>query len=146
MDLIILRNKAQVEDLCSQLRNRRLPYKIMIQEIYPLRSIESNNYMWGIVYQAISEATGHTPEEIHDTYKKKFLFRGDLQFNPLTRQYDWVVGLGSTTKLDDKEIWDFIAQVCADAELSLNIIIPLPSEIFIPEISYEHDKIKTRRI
>jgi hypothetical protein len=37
------------------------------------RSIKQNNYLWGIVYEAVAATTGFEPEEVHEIFKKKFL-------------------------------------------------------------------------
>ena len=146
MDVSIIRNKRQVDDLCNLLKVRRIPFKIAIQDIFPTRSLESNNYYWGIVLAYASDATGHTAEEIHEICKVRHNFKYDIEYNSETKQYEWVMGVKSTTTLDEKEIWEYIFKCRVEFELELNIIIPLPSESFIPELKFDHDKVKEHRL
>lgn len=146
MDVYVIRNKRQFLKLSELLGNRRLPFRIAVQDIYPLRSLESNKYYWGIVLKAISDYTGHTQEECHEAYKRMFNFRYDLEYNSITGCYEWVMGVKSTASLDDREIWDYIMKVRADAELDMHITIQMPNETFVNELSFEHDNIETRRI
>ncbi len=146
MDLLILRNKRQVDELCDRLKARRLPVKIAIQDIYPTRSLESNNYYWGIVLAYASAETGHSAEEIHEACKRKWNFRYDIEYNDRTGQYEWVMGVKSTTILDEREIWDYIFKCRVDFEIELHIIIPLPSECFVKELDFKHDLIEEKRL
>jgi hypothetical protein len=146
MEFLALRNKRQVDELCSRLKERRLPFKCALQDIYPTRSIESNNYYWGIVLAYASAETGHSAEEIHEACKKKWNFRYDIKYNARTKQYKWVMGVKSTTILDEREFWDYIFKCRAEFEIDLHILIPLPSECMINELNFEHDKLKERRL
>lgn len=146
MDLFIIRSKKQLSDLKELLDQRRLPFKVALQDIYPGRSLDSNNYYWGILLKHISDATGHTQIECHEGYKHKYNFRHDIAYNPRTGQYEWVMEVGSTAALDEKEMWDYIFKVRADAEIELQIIIPLPSESFVPQLDFRHDKIENRKL
>lgn len=146
MDFFVVRNKKQATDLAEMLLKRRLPYKVAIQDVFPLRSLQSNAYYWGIVLAFISDASGHTQLECHEAYKVKYNFRYDIEYNPETKQFDWNMGVKSTTILDEKEIWEYIFKVRVDGELEHHIIIPLPNECFIPEINFRHDKIELRRM
>jgi len=49
---------------------------------------------------------------------------------------EWITGVGSTTKLDMQEIWNYILKVRADAELELGVVIPMPNEVFVNELKY----------
>lgn len=146
MDFFVIRNKRQVDELCNRLKERRLPFKCALQDIYPVRSVDFNDYLWGFIYTPIAEATGHSPEEVHEAYKKKYNFRFDFEYNETTKRWEIVIGVGSTTTLSTKEIWDYAAQVRSDAEVELHIILMLPNECFIPELDFEHDKLQEKRL
>ena len=146
MDFLIIRNKRQLLNLKELLDERRLPFKIALQNIYPTRTVEFNDYLWGFIYTPIAEFTGHTPEEIHEICKKRYNFRYDFKFNDKTKKYEFAVGVGSTTTLDQKEIWDYAARIRADAEIELHLTLHLPNEAFIPELDFEHDKIEKKRL
>jgi len=146
MDFGIVRNKKQVLDLTNKIMEMRLPFKYAFQKIYPLRSLKSNAYYWGIVLKYISDESGHTQDECHKEYKNKYNFRYDIEYNPQTNNYEWIMGVASTTILDEKEIWDYIFKVRVDGELEHHIVIPLPNECFIPELDFEHDKIELKKL
>lgn len=91
------------------------------------RSLLQNAYLWSTVYGLIAEHTGHTPEEIHDWAKCRFLPKS-LAFSDGngTVVEQFVVG-GSTTRLSTKQMTDYIEAIRAFALESLNIEIPDPS-------------------
>jgi len=146
MEVRIIHNKKQLADLINQLQEHRLPLKIAIQDVYPIRTLESNSYLWGIVYETIARATGQTAIEVHEGYKVKYNFRYNLKYNKQNNTYVWVMEAGSTTGMDMREIWEYIMKVRADAEVELNIIIQMPNESFINELDFEHDTIQSKRL
>jgi hypothetical protein len=146
MDLLIIRNKSQLKFLTDLLSERRLPFKVALQDIYPIRSVDFNDYLWGFIYTPIAEATGHSPEEVHEECKRKYNFKWDFEYNEATKKYEIVIEAGSTTKLNTKEMWDYAAKIRAEAELELHIILMLPNESFIPELDFEHDKLEEHKL
>jgi len=50
----------------------------------PQRSLNQNSYMWGVVYQTISNYTGMTPNEVHEFCKMEFNFGFKINYNPPT--------------------------------------------------------------
>lgn len=142
MELSVIRNKKQLQHLIEMLSEKRLPFKVALQDVYPGRSVDFNDYLWGYIYTPIATETGSTPEEVHEECKRRYNFKYDFEFNDLTRKYDLVVKSGSTTKLDVKEMWDYAAKIRAEAELELHIILMLPNETFVPELDFDkHDKL-----
>lgn len=139
MDVLIIINKKQVDELHNQLKERRLPFKIAIQNIYPLRSLDSNAYYWGIVLKYISDATGHTQEECHKAFKKKYNFRYDILYNNSKRMWLWKMGTSTTTILDSIEIWEYLMKIRAEAEVEMGIVIPMPNETMINELKFEKE-------
>jgi hypothetical protein len=147
MDFFVIRNKEKAEELCRQIMQRRLPFKVALQEVYPVRSIESNDYYWGIVVTPVANETGQDPQEVHDAWKIKFNFKYDLRYNRKTKKMQWYIGAASTTGLDDREIWEYIMKCRADAELELHLTIMMPNETFINELDFDFErKHKTKRI
>jgi len=143
MDFFVIRTKEKAEELCRQIMQRSLPFKVALQDILPLRSLESNNYYWGIVVIPIANETGQDPDEVHEGYKIKFNFKHDLRYNSKTKKMQWYTGTASTTGLDEREIWDYIMRVRADAELELHLTIQMPNEVFTNELKFN---INTKRI
>lgn len=146
MDLFVIRNKRQLLELTEKLNQRRLPLRIAVDDIYPVRSVDFNAYYWGIVLKYISDASGHDVIEIHESYKQKFCLQIEFQFNRDKGIYEPVFEVGSTAGMDEKAFMDYVFRVRVDGELLHGIVIPLPSEAFVPELSYEHDKIKEKRL
>ena len=146
MDFFVIRSKAKAEELCRLIMQKSLPFKVALQEVFPLRSLEANSYYWGIILYYISEATGHTPDECHEGYRKKFNYSQEFVYNRKTRQMQFRVGAG-TTVVDEHKFYQFIFAVRADAEIELHIIIPMPSETFIPELNFDYERThKTKKI
>ncbi len=56
-----------------QLRGKRV--KLVIASQRQLRSRSQNAYLWGVVYALLAEWSGHTPEEIHEAMKLRYLSR-----------------------------------------------------------------------
>lgn len=137
MDIAVIRNNNQRDELIATLKERRLPFKVAIQDIYPVRSLEFNNYYWGVVLKTISDYSGHAPEEIHEAYKRLFNLKQEFEFNAQTKMWEIVTAVGSTAELDQKEFAAYVSKVRADAEVDMGISIPLPNEVFINELIFE---------
>jgi hypothetical protein len=88
------------------------------------RSERQNRYYWGVVVQMLSEFTGHTPDEIHDHLKWRFLrVAADAANNrPL-------VTVRSTAALATAEFEKFLEDVRMWAGQALSVHIPLPNEV-----------------
>ena len=83
------------------------------------RSLNENNYYWGVVIPLIGQSTGYLPEEVHESLKHKFLrIHGDK----LDR-------IGSTAVLDTIDFEKYLETVRMWAAQELQTIIPLPNEV-----------------
>ncbi len=142
MELHVIRNKRQLLMLCEMLEKRRLPLKVAVEDIYPIRSLDLNAYYWGVVLKYISDASGHDVIECHEGYKKRF--SPDIRFDLSQDKgiYEPVFDIGSTADMNVRVFADYIFHVRVDGELEHHIIIPLPSEAFVPELDFDHDKIE----
>ena len=47
----------------------------------PSRSLNQNNYYWGVVIEKLSEKLGYTKDEMHDILKFKFLGVREIEFS-----------------------------------------------------------------
>ena len=128
MELAAIRNNRQREALLEQLKGYRLPFKIVVQEIYPARSVDANAYYWGVITKMIAIETGHTAEELHEYYKRMFL----VDYAP-NKKNEWSLRVKSTTELDQREFMSYALKVRAQAMLDLGIDIPLPNEVIVNE-------------
>ncbi len=97
---------------------------ITVEKKRKKRSAEQLGYLWGVVYPTISEHTGHSPEELHEIYKAKFLKKKVL----------WrgagITVLNSTSKLTANEMAEFVTNIIVDAG---------EMEIEIPEADPAHE-------
>ena len=82
------------------------------------RSLNENDYYWGVVIEEISDFTGFSPQEVHELLKWKFLriVKGKLE------------SCRSTTNLSVGEFEDYLSQIRQWASEELNCFIPLPNE------------------
>lgn len=82
------------------------------------RSLNENNYYWGVVVEELSQFTGFTPQETHTLLKNKFLkiVKGKLE------------SARSTTDLSVAEFENYLSQVRQWASEELNVFIPTPNE------------------
>lgn len=91
------------------------------------RTLAQNRYLWGIVYAAIADHTGNTPEVVHEFCKDTF--------NPVHFSYtakngqliDELVG-GSTASLAKDAFSEYTEKVRGWAAADLGIVIPDPGE------------------
>lgn len=85
------------------------------------RTTDQNKYYWWIM-NFVSAETGHTPDDLHEFYKHKFLapkieILGETSFGYVT-----------STKLDTKEFTDYIEQIRQFMQ-DFGIYIPQANEI-----------------
>jgi hypothetical protein len=142
MDYFVIKNKTQAEELCRLIMQRSMPFKVALQDILPQRSIESNDYLWGFIYTPIANHTGHSADEVHEAYKLMFNFKQELRYNKRTRKMQWYIGAASTTGLDEREIWDYIEKVRADAWLRFGLVLMMPNEVFTSKLDFSKKLIK----
>lgn len=146
MDYFVIRNKQQLSKLIEGLQARRLPFKCVVDDIYPVRSVDMNAYYWGIVLKYISDESGHDIMECHEGYKMKYALDIKFEFNRHRGVYEPVFGVGSTAEMNVRLFTDYIFRVRVDGELEHRIVIPLPSEVFIPELQFSNDNLKQMKL
>jgi len=91
----------------------------IIKPIHKRRSLSQNRYYWGVVLQIISEVTEHTPEELHEVFKEKFLNKIEVMGTLIPE---------STTRISKKEFSEYIDRIRQWALDFLGIQIPAPNE------------------
>lgn len=92
------------------------------------RSLEQNNYYWGVYLPIIADETGHTPDELHELFKGKFL----------TQKIKTVMGLPvrmkkSTRDLSVGEFVEYIQRI----ESFTGIEAPPTENYNLPELKHE---------
>lgn len=93
------------------------------------RSLNQNAYMWGVVYEIISEFTGMTPNEVHEVCK--------LEFNPViveicdrrTGEIKEKIKGGSTANMNTQEMEIYLDKIRVYYLTEFGLMIPLPNEI-----------------
>lgn len=95
--------------------------KIEVKPHKKIRSLNQNAYYHGVVLQIISEDTGHTPEELHDVFRKMFLSHTTKKVFGLTLDH-----LATTTDLTTVEFMNYIDRITALVG-EAGITIPPPS-------------------
>lgn len=89
---------------------------ITVKKLEKTATGPQNRYYWGVIIKALIDRTGHTPDEVHEGLKHKFLMEGG--FVPR-----------STMSLSTSEREDYHTQIRAWASVDLNCYIPLPNEV-----------------
>lgn len=85
------------------------------------RSLNQNNYYWGVVIPLLCEYCGYTPEEMHEAVKIKFLITyPEVKNIPPT--------IRSTTDLSTVEFEELMARIRMWAAIELGVNIPQPNE------------------
>lgn len=101
-------------------------YEMNIKKSRTIRSINQNNYYWGCVIDEMFELYEKTvkPSEIHDFLGYKFLtisYRHPLSDELISK-------ITSTTKLNTKQMEEYLEQCRKYAMEEYNHRIPLPNE------------------
>lgn len=127
MELYSIRNDHDKQILADAIRIRRLPFKVIIQDIFPRRTVDQNAYYWVIV-TIIADYCGYTIKEVHKELKTLFL----TGYFP-DKKGNWSVRTRSTTELNTVEFSDYIMRITAWAITFLNISIPAKEDLVFNE-------------
>jgi len=92
---------------------------VVIKKWRKCRSGEQNKFLWGVVYQTISDFTGYETEDLHNHFKAHFLSK---KVGKLTTTY-------STSGLNSKEFTEYIEKIRRFADTQLELRIPNANEI-----------------
>jgi hypothetical protein len=100
------------------------PATLSVAREQATRSVQANAYYWAVVVQALADYTGHTPDEVHDILKIKFLPK-DVAIATGTGEVvaEFVLG-GSTTQLTVGQFYDYIERIRQWAFDELEVDIP----------------------
>lgn len=95
--------------------------EVVIRTWRKTRSNQQNRFLWGVCYQLISEATGYSPDEVHDAMRMLFL-RDESRAIPTLKS------TASLTTVEMNEYWEKMQRFAAE---KLNLQIPNPNEVEI---------------
>lgn len=102
--------------------------EIAIRRRYATRSHEQNRFYWGVLVDALSEATGYTPPEIHALCKAKFLpKRLAVQDRNGRLAGEFVLG-GTTRSLTVGEFGDYCRAIESWMTEDLGFTLPTGAE------------------
>jgi len=92
---------------------------LTVQRKKKQRSNNQNNYLWGVVYELLSQHLGYTPDEIHDLMRLKFWFKfiGDVKIPK------------STTKMKTSDFEEYASKIRQFSSIELGCYIPMPNEV-----------------
>ena len=93
------------------------PWRIQVAPYRAKRSPEQNALLWAI-YGQMAEGTGHTPEELHDAMKKKFLAPKFVSVGD-----EQVAIIPDSHTLDVKEFSEFVERVQSFAAMELGVVV-----------------------
>ena len=109
--------------------------KYKIVEIKAIRSVNQNNYYWGVCIPIIQEWMGEDKDFVHECLKSLFLDKV-IRKNPLDKRRK-IILQESTTNLDTKEFKDFTDRI---REKFADLRIPTPeSNTWIHAYNYYHN-------
>lgn len=114
-------------------KNELLKFKgkrvyVIVDEEKQQRSINQNNYYWGVVVKILSNELGYTQEEMHEILKAKFSPKDVKEVAG-----EQIVIPKSTTKQKTDEFETYLEHIRRFALLQLNCKIPLPNEVDIQD-------------
>lgn len=97
---------------------------VMVGEIKRQRSINQNNYYWGVIIAIASDEMGCTPAETHHILGNEFLRYEKVLSNGKKKTM-----IRSTSDLNTAEAEDYYTQCRQYMSRDFNCYIPLPNEI-----------------
>lgn len=118
---LVLKNPRWFKGMLQQTPD--CPVVVTVERKKRSRSKEQMGYLWAVVYPYIAEHTGHTPEDLHDIFKAKYLRR-----KRVWRNGDVVI-VGSTSDLSTNEMAEFITNIIVEAN-ELGISVPPPDPAY----------------
>ena len=86
------------------------------------RSDNLNKYYWSVVVAIPAKHLGYEKEEMHETFKEKFLYKKEFLNGK------WYKVVRSTTKISNKEMVTYIDQIKRFCTQEFGVYIPDPNE------------------
>jgi hypothetical protein len=110
-------------DLVADLNrwNFERPIKVQVTEPKSTRSLSQNSLYWKWI-GIISDAIGDDNDTVHDALRLKFL---EVKLSKIDNR----AIASSTTKLNTKEMSDYLNKIEAWAQQFLNITLPTPDDL-----------------
>ena len=113
---------AKYRGRLAQLEGKRV--RVSVKRESTGRSLSQNRLLWGVLYHTLSEWSGHSPEELHEYLKDKFL-AADQKELP---SGEVMVVTPSTTMLTVEEFTKYVDEIYRWAA-ERGCYIPSPDEV-----------------
>ncbi len=119
---LIYQDKKTVRDYVLGLGEKTI-VQVTISKPTKTRSDNQNGYYWGVVLKIMSKETGHTEEELHEIFKRKFLPPKVVTYRGVGIKMP-----SSTADTNTLEFTDYIERIRAEAG-TMGITIPDPDQV-----------------
>lgn len=114
-----VRIDTNLDYLFSTLRNG--VYTLTIKRASEKRTIAQNDLMW-MWFACIENETGTAKEDVYNHYCKKFLSKPDPMGEGFIND--------TSSRLNTKQMTDFMMKIQADAASELGITLPVPEDMY----------------
>lgn len=133
-DIGIFKDGKWVSENTAILAEYKLKYAnrktiLTVEPWHPTRSLKENSYMWGVVYEYISQFTGMTPNEAHRACKAEFNYTVKEVLNKDTGELKEIRIPQSTKKLSTKSMEIYLENIRRYYLIEFGLMIPLPNEV-----------------
>lgn len=115
---------ADIEGLFTLLPNGT--YDVVVKRHREHRTLSQNDLMW-MWLKCIEDATGTPKQDIYLHYCKKFLLRRVTVGNNVEMVYD------TSSRLNTKQMSDFMTAIQADASAEMGITLPSPEDQYFEQ-------------
>lgn len=106
------------------------PVELTVREKRNRRSDRQLRWYWGQVLELLSEHTGHSPDELHEYCKSRFIPKRLAICDGNGVVVDERVVGGSTAKLSTSEMADYCEAIRKFAAEELGVFIPDPDPVW----------------
>lgn len=114
--IVIWDTPEKVREYIKGLEGKRID--VTMKRERSQRSINQNNYYFGVVCKVLGDYFGYEVDEMHEALKLKFLQIGACD----------VPTIKSTTKLNTTEFEDYLERIRRWAATEYSVVVPLPNE------------------
>lgn len=121
---LTIRNQAAFKQRLRRAKDGEVV--VTVERKQSRRSLAQNAYLWGVVYQLLSDHTGYTVEELHEWAKMKFIPKHVALADANGEVKDDLVIGGSTAKLNKVQFGEYVENIRQFAVNELDCIIPDP--------------------
>lgn len=116
--------------LTKMLVNADFPLEVSVKRKVKTRSPEASNYLWGVCYPIMANASGYEKEELHVAMCRKWF--GSKVIEVMGEKFTIPVRTTTLNENGDREVlgagdfWDFTDFVIREAAMWYDVTIPPP--------------------